>query len=285
MNIKEATRINLKILTEEQLSEIRNINQVINEELGINDESVSLAKKLTSAVCKDTSDTHEYNVKIAGRLWKIIVRLLNIDKNTDIRREERDYLGVTYFDARTIAITAYRIGGKIKPDKFMDVAAHEILHAFNVSSSNRDGYIRSERNKNIYIRAATEAKKGKTDLDRCIGYVIYLSNKFEANAFENGLYSYLMSCDLMTPGDEEKAMAESMIYKRLTILKRAEKLISENPEEVEKIVNNVYGKSLAWIQRLSSASLRNCRRQIGRALVKFRKDYDWTHGGKTLVSI
>ena len=44
MNIKEATRINLKILTEEQLSEIRNINQVINEELGINDETVSLAK-------------------------------------------------------------------------------------------------------------------------------------------------------------------------------------------------------------------------------------------------
>ena len=285
MDLKESIRINSRILTEEQIQEIGNINTIINEELGINDEANALAKSLTSAVCENHEDDQEYDIKIAGDAWHAVVHLTDADKDTSTKNYKRDYLGVTYFGMRTIVITAYRVGGKINPKKFTEVAAHEILHAFNISSSKKDGYIKSERNKNIYVIGATQARNGKTELDRCIGYVIYLSNKFEANAFENGLYSYLMSCDLMTPGDEEKAMTETMMYKRLMILKRANEMIEEDPVAAEKIISETYGKTLPWLRKLASSSLKNCRRQVGRALMKFRKDYDWTHGGKNLISV
>lgn len=286
MNIKEGNRINAKTLTESQKTEILKINRIITEECGINEEVFNLSKKLADTICKNHENKQHYDITIAGdSKWRLTVEIFDVDKNTDIRSEERDYLGVTYFSYKLISISAYRINGKLKQNKMTEVLSHEILHAYNISMSLKDGLIRSERNRNIYVTAAREAKGGRTELNRYIGYVIYLSNNFETNAFENGLYSYLMSCDLVGVGDEEKAMVETSFYKRLVIIKNANAMINKYPEETEKIISNTYGKTLRWIQKLSKSTLKNCRRQIGRALVKFRKDYDWTHGGKNLITI
>ena len=279
---KESARIHSKILTESQIKEQQEIDKIITEELGINDEVSRISYYLTKEAVNNPDDKQLYRIVLNGEAWGVVINISNVEKNSDIQSEERDYNGITFFSNRIIQITAYRVNGKIKPNKFREVVAHEILHAFNIATSKKDGFIRTERNFNIYKKAVEEIKNGVNDINKYIGYVIYLSNKFEANAFENGLYSFLMSCDLMYFGDEKKAMTESMFYKRLVILIKANKAIKDNKEEATRIIETIYGKTFKWLEKLSEKSLKNCRRQIGRAVVKFRKDYDWTHGGKIL---
>ena len=260
--------------------ETRRITNIIKEELGINNEVSKLAYIVTNAIITNDDDMQCYNVTIADdNRWKILVEV------KERQKYDKDYLGVTYFSERKILFSIYRVNGKIKPNKLMEVVSHEILHAFNISTSKKDGFIKSETNKNLYVKAATEARNGATDLNRYVGYVIYLSNRFEANAFENGLYSYLMSCNLQFIGEEEDAMQESMFYKRLIILRKANKAIKEFPNDAKRIAETTYGKTYEWIKKLSDSALKNCRRQIGRALIKFRNYYDWSHGGNSNITI
>jgi hypothetical protein len=128
-------------------------------------------------------------------------------------------------------------------------------------------------------------EKGKYYIHEGDIFQVVLSNRFEANAFENGLYSYLMSCNLQFIGEEEDAMQESIFYKRLIILKKANKAIKEFPNDAKRIAETTYGKTYEWIKKLSDSALKNCRRQIGRALIKFRNDYDWSHGGNSTITI
>ena len=110
-------------------------------------------------------------------------------------------------------------------------------------------------------------------------------HKFESRAFENGTYAYIMSKDLNFMGDEENVAKESAYYKRIVWLREAYDFIKENEEEATKIAMDTYNKTYNWLKRTVGYALNECRRQFGRAIVKAGKDYDWTHGGKTSISI
>jgi len=92
--------------------------------------------------------------------------------------------------------------------------------------------------------------------------------------------------------NEEKILGK-LITEELGVLdevgnwtnKIANDFILNCPKETQEIAEHIYIKSSKWLKRIVSMSLKSCRRQLSRAIAKVRKDYDYTHGGNTSVTV
>ena len=277
----------MKRLTEAQAKENDKIYEIITEETGINREVSNLTRVICDKVKSNENKTQSYPVVIAGAEYQIQFYFEDYEEKNEAPKEKLDYTGITYFQDPIINIFGYRIRKKVHVPKLMEVVSHELLHAFNLQMSKKDGFINNKKEVDIYQKSVQNARNKKLSKDETnVAYAIYLSYKFESNAFENGLYNYLMaSGDVLTfPGDEMSLLTETMYYKRFTKVKNAHNFVKNNIDAAEKIAET-YGKNYTWLKKTVEFALKNTRRQIGRAIVRFKNDYDWTHGGKTSITI
>lgn len=152
--------------------------------------------------------------------------------------------------------------------------------------SKKDGFFDNYIDRNLYITAGQQAQdKNLPKQQRYIGYAIYMWHKFESRAFENGTYSYIMSKELNFFGDELRVAKELAYYKRIMWIAEAAEFVKSDISKSTEIAKTIYGKTYNWLLKTAEYSLKECRRQFGRAVVKAREDYDWTHGGKTSITV
>ena len=277
-------------MTNEQiLSEDKEIVRVITEELGISDEVKRLSFGLTKRIIEkyDGSGTFCIYFNISGKKYEMVAVFTDYPKLSMCPGGGcNPYKGITYFDYKTIKIEGYTVRGKILKEKLSEVIQHEIHHIFDLSMAKKDGFFKSKAKQEVYITGAKQAtNSGLPEIQRYIGYAVYMWHDFESRAFENGTYSYVMSSELNFPGEELEAAKKSSYYLRIMWIRHAYDFVVKNREEATRIAESIYGKTYNWLIRTVGYSLRECRRQFGRAVAKAGKDYDWTHGGKTLISI
>ena len=278
-------------MTKEQLLllENREITKIINEELGISDKVKRLSFDITNSIMEqyDSSGFFITSFVISDKEYVIRLSFTDYPKLSLCPGGGRDsYKGVTYFDYKTIMIEGFTVNGKILKEKLGEVIQHELQHIFELLMAKKDGFFNSKTKQDIYIIGAKQATNtGLPKIQRYIGYAVYLWHDFESRAFENGIYSYIMSSELNFPGDEFEIAKKSAYYKRIMWVRQACSFIEENKEEATKIAESIYGKSYDWLVKTVRYSLKECRRQFGRAVAKAGKDYDWTHGGKILITI
>lgn len=268
-------------------AEFNRLKRVIQEELGISNEVKFLANSLVNKIIKDYRPGYTIRVtpfsEDCGE-YEISVNLKDYPKKSMAISDGNDYRGVTYHSYRLIQIVGYSVNGKIPADSLAGTLQHELKHVFDLYKSKREGFFKTQGDINIYHKAALQAMDKTLPIEyRNIGYAVYLSHDFESQAFESGTYAFLMRQNLSFIGDEVEAVKESPYYKRLLFARDAYDFINENEERAKEIAESVYGKSLKWLKRTVSAALKTTRRQIGRAVAKVRKDYDWTHGGDNSV--
>lgn len=275
---------------QKNLSEIveqKKLKRVIEEELGISNEVKFLSNTLSKKIVEEYKPG--YTIKITPFSEKcgeytIFFDFIDYPKKNIALKESGGFKAITFFSMHEMRITGFTINGKIPEDNLSEVLQHELKHIFDLYKSNREGFFKSSKDVNIYGIAARQAtNKSLSDALRAIGYAIYLSYKFESQAFESGTYAYLMKQDMSFIGDEVDAVKGSMYYKRLVFVRYAYDFIMNNEEEADKIAKTIYGKTFKWLKKTVTATLNSARRQIGRAMAKVREDYDWTHEGNTTV--
>jgi hypothetical protein len=271
------------------LSEDREIRKIITEELGISEEVRRLSDDLCRSIIEQYDGSGRFITSFIFHEKEWVVRLSFADyPKLSLCPGGGDvpYKGITYFDYKTIMVEGFTVRGKIPKEKLGEVMQHELQHVFELFMVKKDGFFDSKTKQDTYIIGAKQATNaGLPKIQRHIGYAVYLWHDFESRAFENGTYSYIMSSSLNFPGDEFEAAKKSSYYRRIMWVREACSFVAEHREEATKIAETVYGKTYNWLRRTVEYSLKECRRQFGRAVAKAGKDYDWTHGGKTLVSV
>jgi hypothetical protein len=276
--------------TKEQiLLEDRAIKDVITEELGINDEVRKLTFDLTRIVIENYDGSGKFvtDFDAFGKKYRIVLFLTDYPKLSMCPGGGEDpYAGITYFDYQTITINGFTAKGRILKEKLSEAIQHEIHHVFDLVMAEKDGFFDSNTKRKTYITGARQATNpGIPKIQKYIGYAVYMWHDFESRAFENGTYSYIMSSELNFPGEEFDVAKKSSYYKRITWIREAYDFVVENQEEATRIAESIYGKTYNWLVRTVGYSLKECRRQFGRAVAKAGNDYDWTHDGKTLITI
>ena len=274
-----------------EILEDRAVARVIKEELGVSDKVTRTARELSDAII-GAYDKPGATFTGAYRLFNefdYTVKALFTDypKLSAVPEGDNEsYKGVTDFSRGAIIIRGFSIRGRILPAKLREVLQHELQHVYDTVMGGTAGFLKTERDRETYTTAARQGMdESKSRDERNIGYAIYMWHKFEGRAFENGTYAFIMAQDLHFPGDERKAAKKSSFYPRLLRIREAYDFVTGNKEEATRIAGDVYGKSYRWLLRTVTASLKEARRQYGRAVVKAGKDYDWTHGGNTLITI
>ena len=276
-------------MLDRKLLEDRAIKKIIKEELGINENVRALSYEIVQDTIRNYDGSEKYAVShnVFGAEYKFLFKFKDFPKlSMTPDSGNAQYMGVTYFDHKTVVIEGYTVRGRIIEEKLREVVQHELHHIFELYTSKKDGFFKDDASRSMYFTATQEVKNEENSrARRCIGYAIYLSNSFESRAFENGTYSYIMSQDLTFFGDELKAAKESGFYQRILLIRDAYDFVNDNVEESSKIAKDIYGKSYKWLKKTITYCLKECRRQFGRAVVKAGKDYDWTLGGKRLITI
>lgn len=268
-------------------AEYRKLKSVIEEELGISEEVKLLANNLARKIVWEYKPGYTLKVTPFSEKcgeYTILFDVLDFDKLSEAQKEGAEYKGATYFTKKEIVVFGFTVRGKLLLPNLYEVLQHELKHVYDLYKSGRNGFFKERKNSRIYTIAATQAtNKSLPDEQRAIGYAVYLSHDFEGQAFESGTYAFLMRQDLHFIGDEVEAVKDTMYYKRLMFVRYAYGFIWGNEERAGEIAESIYGKSLNWLKRTVAGSLKMTRRQIGRAVAKVRKDYDWTHGGGSTV--
>ena len=267
--------------------EYRNLKSVIQEELGISNEVKLLANKLLHRIINEYRPGYKLTVTPFSEKcgeYTIFLNLNDYPSRTKAMAAGDDYNGVTYFSKHEMRINGFTVRGKIPSDNLLEILQHELKHIFDLYKSNREGFFNKNSDGETYITAARQATdKSLPKEQRTIGYAIYLSHDFEGQAFESGTYAYLMKQDLAFFGDEVSAVKDTIYYKRLMFVRYAYDFINANEERAKEIAESIYGKTLNWLKKTVATSLKQTRRQIGRAVAKVRNDYDWSHGGNSTV--
>ena len=272
-----------------ELLEERAIKKVINEELGINDEVRKMSHEITKTVIENYNGSGSYvlNFDILGEKYEFNFTFKDYPK-LSLTPDSGDalYMGVTYFDYGMVVIDGYTVKGKILEERLREVIQHEVHHIFEIQTSKKSGFLGDAVSRSLYITATKEAKnKQNSTVRRGIGYAIYLSYAFETRAFENGTYAFIMSHTLNFMGDELKVAKSSGFYQRILLIRDTYDFIIKNQDEASDIAKDIYGKSYKWLKKTVTFALKECRRQFSRAVVKAGDDYDWTHGGKTSITV
>ena len=272
------------------MGQYNGILKILDEERGINEKVKQLTWNLTRVILEEYDGSGEFSGSFTAfdnETYVLKITFVDYPKlSLAPKSGEEIYYGASYPEDKIITIKGYTIRRKILKDKLVETLQHEIHHIFELVMAEKDGFFNNQADARIYAIAAYEARsKEIPDIRRYIGYAVYMWNKFEARAFENGTYAFIMSQDLAFPGDEISVAKKSAYYKRIIWIKKARTFLENNKEESGHIAEDVYGKTYDWLFKTVTYAEKECTRQYCRAIAKAGKDYDWTKKRKKTITI
>lgn len=120
---------------------------------------------------------------------------------------------ITRSTKTTLEITIYAICGTLQKLTFLNDLSHELEHIYQYTLADKNF-----ADNDVYEYAIKlKDECAKNTLPYYIGHAIYLSRKYEQDAYANSLYSQLMNCVFLS--DFEKTLYNSDAYITLQILK------------------------------------------------------------------
>ena len=254
---------------------LEELNQIIDEELGINQEmdevAGNAAKSIISnlngktAVEKDGVPRKEHSEAtfLHGKIIKFHVTQYFFNSNADYENFvktkfiPRGWMG----EMKWVCIPIIMINNNPLEDIY-DFVYHEVEHAFQeiISGKPISG---GER----YLNACYNLKS-KHEPKRIVAELVYIMDKGEQNAFTNGMYGSLKhNTNILTLDDEFK---NSEAYSWLVKLGNNIKFVETHPECSEYIKH--YGYSPTEFLNLAKKAKKEFMKNLSRALYKLKKD-------------
>ena len=167
--------------------------------------------------------------------------------------------------------------GKIDIKSLRQSLQHELSHAFENFKRHEVPYRRIDRYKKAYQILTDGNNKGRINLEIAVAMVIYISYKFEQNAFYNGAYQYLMQQgdDYSLIYDFDELVANTKLFTWIGDLTFALHYIERHESKMRDIYDAIepYGLQYPQLLKMGKISLFNLKKLIKRLKKKVEKDY------------
>lgn len=257
------------------------LKKIINEEKGISKElqdiTYDVYNKLTDIIKSNKISTiHSNDVRyksgefcynnFLGRVIKIKYHYYNFISadSFKLKSNKVNYINRTIND-NAIEITVYAISGTIQKVNLLEGLVHELEHLYQYNKANK---VFSKSDVYVYaLKLKDECEKWT--LPYCIGDAIYLSRRFEQDAYVNSLYTRLMNC--VFPSDFDDTLHSGDIYNALKRLKFYLKEI-KSCKTFPTHLQNIGYTHHKFIKECSKA-IDNLQRKIARVYNKAKEDF------------
>jgi hypothetical protein len=206
------------------------LKRIINEEQGVSMELVEKTYDIYDTLVSSIKTNTNYQpCNINGVRYKVGVFGYDNFFDSSIKIE---YLYYNFFDKEcfeknynsirhicrvkndtVLQITILAISGTILKQKALDELSHELEHLYQYTKANR-----IFATNQMYVNAIEIKRIAKRNtFEYCVADTIYLSRKFEQDAYLQSLYVKLMNCEFLE--SFETILRESDIYNALRALK------------------------------------------------------------------
>jgi hypothetical protein len=260
----------------------KKLNNAINEELSVSNDvyntSLNILLKINEYIkkteykqIKKGIKTQEFSFHETILNKKILVEVIhyNFGNNEYFEQYETE---ITYSDGSSISdgnrlnnikISCYSISNKFYSDNAMDVIQHEVEHVFQGIKGSK---IITNFNK-LYDTATNGLQSNNLKL-KILSNIVYLSHKFEIDAYINGLYGYLMQKGGIPTYEDIK---KTPLYINLKVFRRQLNIISKD-KEYENISSTFFGIPLKKIIKNSLNAENYLINKLGKILIKVQQD-------------
>lgn len=264
---------------------IKEIKQVVNEELGISQEVKEHVDNIFKLIINDAKSKVKYPgllisypyVKTGKLIYNIqYFRLLEITVYYKIlylkdlqEFNNTDYVaGEQWVDENHLILQTTIIYDKSK-NKYIDYEGslqHEFEHVFQEIKSGKQ-ILSNQTSKKIYTTAVTLIDSGKK-FESLVGYVVYYANRFERDAFVNDTYKIIMGNESENP---YSVLKNTITYKNIKAIKYAV-IDNDNRQKIEPIVKSYFNKSYNWFYNMAVKTVKEYTNKMGKMMVKVIND-------------
>lgn len=257
------------------------INECINEELSISDDVKNASNRIIYEIelfikklKTESTDIQgvsqkkgQFSIKVFNKDLKINIFYYNFFDRDSYNRNYNYIKKINNSAIDTINITILAISGTIDPRTLNDTIYHEMEHIFQKSIIQK--YFGG---KDLYNHAIND-KKSSNPYSRALGEIVYLTRKFEQDAYINGLYGLLMGDD----NDITYIVTHSDVYKKLLDLQRSYYFIlNANKEDINfKIAISGYQQFNYSYNRFikeATKAIKYINNKIGKIIIKSKND-------------
>lgn len=260
------------------LMEIKNS---LYEEMGISKEVTNISNDILSSIIKDSKTIPYNNIKKHNFIYEYNGNKIYVDYtlyyvldedsiNTVIKHDNINTFGESDRKSKNIYYLKTTVFYQRDINKYVDyngTIQHEFEHIYQMIKSGKH-LLSNVITKDIYTTA--DYLRHKSDIiSKLIGYTIYYNNRFEQDAFANGLYKKIMDNPTSNPYD---ILQQDVTYKNVLTIK---KYILENntyQTTIDTVVQKQFNKTYKWFHKIAENMVKTYIRKMSRTLLKAQND-------------
>lgn len=260
------------------LMEIKNS---LYEEMGISKEVTNISNDILSSIIKDSKTIPYNDIKKHNFIYEYNGNKIYVDYtlyyvldedsiNTVIKHDNINTFGESDRKSKNIYYLKTTVFYQRDINKYVDyngTIQHEFEHIYQMIKSGKH-LLSNVITKDIYTTA--DYLRHKSDIiSKLIGYTIYYNNRFEQDAFANGLYKKIMDNPTSNPYD---ILQQDVTYKNVLTIK---KYILENDTyqtTIDTVVQKQFNKTYKWFHKIAENMVKTYIRKMSRTLLKAQND-------------
>lgn len=266
------------------------INECINEELGIADDVITSSITIIYDIKRMINSLKSLPTQMDGTTFKegkVTHTILN--KNIIIEFLYYNFYDVSYYKkyydeirskhkngtiGNTIKLLIIAINNQIDPRTLNDTLYHELEHLFQKTMSGKP--FGGEK---LYQQAETDRKNTNRYL-KAFGNIVYLSRRYEQDAFVNGLYGLLTSHGKDSFNiDINYCVQQSDVFGALIELQKSYNLILNANKDDSDFIDalnkyKTFGYNYNRFVKEAFEAINEIKRKIARTIKKFKSDMD-----------
>lgn len=254
---------------------ITEIKQVMVEELGVSKEVAKTANNILQQIIKDShtipySDrkSNSFNYNLMDNIITVHYELSYVDNEEDIVLNNRIGYSKKIKDKEYFLSTnLWYIKNENRYIDFEGTIQHEVEHIYQMIRSNTT-LLDNEKSENIY-KIAEYLRNNRDVWYKLVGYAVYYNNKFEKDAFVNGIYNSIVNNPQKSPYDMLK---KSATYSNIMTIKKYVLDTDFYKNKFEEIVIISFNKEYKWFYNLCNKVVKTYINKIGKVFAKAQKD-------------
>lgn len=266
----------IDFLIEEKLDEL------ISEELSVSDNVTRFSRRIGSRILSDfkkrpaVKGGQFLTIRQGGFTEPFLNRHIEVLWTaydfTDRKFVTSDYenVGMTSNNGKRITLRFILVRGKPNIMEFYQLIQHEVEHAFELCLR-RKPY----SNAGNYRIAAHLMHNCRDKMEWVVARLIYISYRFESNAYANGAYQFLMNSNDYINGFRI-AIKKTLLYKWLKHIDELEsdvRVFIKNGGNIDDYLGCYDKMNEKLLFKLIGRSRKSLARMIGRVIVKAMNDY------------
>ena len=257
------------------------IKNSLYEEMGISKEVTNISNDILSSIIKDSKTIPYNDIKKHNFIYEYNGNKIYVDYtlyyvldedsiNTVIKHDNINTFGESDRKSKNIYYLKTTVFYQRDINKYVDyngTIQHEFEHIYQMIKSGKH-LLSNVITKDIYTTA--DYLRHKSDIiSKLIGYTIYYNNRFEQDAFANGLYKKIMDNPTSNPYD---ILQQDVTYKNVLTIK---KYILENntyQTTIDTVVQKQFNKTYKWFHKIAENMVKTYIRKMSRTLLKAQND-------------